>query len=187
MSSEPAMGSELVFLEFPDFLPPAIHRQVLDSAAQQAAQFRETGVPGVRVLPSLNGAGKLVVDRIANLLPEVGVRFGLALHSGSRIDAPVAAIGHGGRLEIAAMGSKRRVSGISCLFTFFESPRRFTGGAVTIENPDNRDVRVTLPTANGRMVFAAGCDDLEIGRVQSNSPDFRNSLFVMLATIRHAA
>ncbi len=185
--SDRARAGEVAFHDIGEFLAGPALREILELVAHQESQFRETGVPGVRVLPALPGDEKRIADGIRALLPRACERLGVPPISRPGIDSPVAAVGHGGKLEIAAMTPGPHAAGLSYVLTFFESPRRFTGGALILENPHDRDVRITLPAANGRMLFFPDSQDLEISRVQSDSREFRHSLFVMTASIRRGS
>ena len=172
------------FAEYEDCLPNDLQEQVLRHITNQASRFKETGVPGVRILPSLAEGSALIGGRIRKFMPQACERLGLAVPSTALVCHPVAALEDGGKLDVAALADSEHVSGVTYILTLFELRRRFTGGVLRLEDPEDRDVRLTLPPVSGRIVFCPECYDVEISRVRNRSHDFESCLFVMLATTR---
>jgi hypothetical protein len=170
--SEP--GGRVRIVDIAQFVSQEILAGLIDFVNAQEASFQQTGMPGVSVLPSLGATGTGILARILAVMPQVFSKLGLQSFNISRIETAVAAIGNGGRLELAARGG-----GVIYAFTFFSRANSFSGGHLIVENPANRDLWTIIEPNRNQVIFFPSDFDLEVRRVQSRSRQFRDRLFVL--------
>jgi Rps23 Pro-64 3,4-dihydroxylase Tpa1-like proline 4-hydroxylase len=196
------------YMRVMDFLSPAEHRQLLEHAIACQADFHESGVIGRQGEPALNYdvrrsrnlSGARVEEiwnmfdrRLHGILPGVRKELGMAWFHLGEVERQLAAHGNGGffapHIDTGhSIAANRR---ISCVYYFYASPRRFTGGELRVYDtwitPSGSTAAATYTTlapVDNSIVFFPSDMFHEVRPVRCETEAFAGSRFTMTVWFR---
>jgi Rps23 Pro-64 3,4-dihydroxylase Tpa1-like proline 4-hydroxylase len=196
------------YMRMMDFLSPAEHQQLLEHALACQADFKESGIVGrqgedtlnndvrrSRTLsgPRLDEIWNIFDRRLHGILPGVRKELGMAWFHLSEIERQLTAHGSSGFFAPHVdtghpIAANRR---ISCVYYFYTSPRRFTGGElrvydtwVTPSGSTAAATYTTLAPVNNSIVFFPSDMFHEVCRVHCATDAFAESRFTMTIWFR---
>jgi Rps23 Pro-64 3,4-dihydroxylase Tpa1-like proline 4-hydroxylase len=196
------------YMRMMDFLSPAEHQQLLEHALACQADFQESGIVGrqgentldydVRRSRTLSGARVEEIwnrfdRRLRGILPGVRRELGMAWFRLGEVERQLTAHGSGGffapHVDTGhAIAVNRR---ISCVYYFYASPRRFTGGELRVYDtwvtPSGSTAAATYTTlmpVDNSIVFFPSDTFHEVCPVRCETDAFAGSRFTMTIWFR---
>ena len=196
------------YMRIMDFLSPAEHQQLLEHALACQADFQESGVVGRHGEDTLNydvrrsrTLSRARVEEIWNMfdrrlygiLPGVRKELGMAWFHLGEVERQLTAHGSGGFFAPHVdtghpIAANRR---ISCVYYFYASPRRFTGGElrvydtwVTPSGSTAAATYTTLTPVDNSIVFFPSDKFHEVCPVRCETDAFAGSRFTMTIWFR---
>jgi Rps23 Pro-64 3,4-dihydroxylase Tpa1-like proline 4-hydroxylase len=198
------------YLRMMDFLSPTEHQQLLEHAFTCQADFLESGIVGrqgentlnydvrrSRTLagPRLEEVWSIFDRRLHAILPGVRKELGMAWFRLGEVERQLTAHGCGGFFAPHVdtghpIAADRR---ISCVYYFYASPRRFTGGElrlydtwVTPSGSTAAATYTTLTPLDNSIVFFPSDIFHEVCPVRCETEAFAGSRFTMTIWFREA-
>jgi SM-20-related protein len=194
----------LQYIQIEDFLPPAVHQQMLDYAVNNPGEFVETGpATNTELYPEHRNSQVIyypqhteeLLKRLRQVMPQVMEHLGMPTFEVGTIETQLTAHNHGNYYKIHNdNGSEDTATRrLTYVYYFYREPQAFTGGELDIYQTEVRDghsyagseFNRILPKNNSIVMFPSHYMH-EVRVVDCPSQAFIDSRFTLNGWVRQA-